>query len=148
MVLAGHMTRSRQRRCSMKKVLLKNFAIFQILPIRLHLLWIFLTDFLWYMSAKGINIYNLCYNALVLKKSGRTFQNGSFRTLFRQKYGPSQKSSSIFFLKIGKKIVSLQEPFILSKCLKFWLSHGWFFVLWDILLWHKEWEASSSLVFI
>ena len=134
LTMAGNMTGSRQRRCSVKKGVLKNFSIFQILPIRLHLLWTFLTDFQWDMSAKVINIYNLCYNALVLKKICKTFQKCSFRTLFRQKHGPGQKSSSNFFLEITKEIISLQEPFILSKCLKFWLSHGWFFVLWDILL--------------
>ena len=31
------------------------------------------------------NIYNFCYNVLVLKKIGKTLKNCSFRTLFKEK---------------------------------------------------------------
>ena len=92
----------------------------------------FFADFHWDMSGNLINIYNLCYNTVVLK-----LLNCSFRTLFGQKLGqqrPCPKSSSIFFSGDNKRIISFQELFISSKYHKFWLSYEWFSVLYDILL--------------
>ena len=86
---------------------------------------------------KLINIYNLCYNTAVLKKITKTFTNCSFRTVFGQKLGqqrPCPKSSSIFFWRWQKVIISFQELFILSEYHKFWLSYEWFSVLYDVLL--------------
>ena len=71
------------------------------------------------------------------KKITKAFTNCSFRTLFGQKLGqqrPCPKSSSIFFSGDNKRIISFQELFISSKYHKFWLSYGWFSVLYEILL--------------
>ena len=76
------------------------------------------------MSAKGINIYNLCYNALVLKKIGKTFQKCSFRTLYRQKHGPGQKSSSIFFSENRKEDRKHSRTFHFIKMSKV-LTESW-----------------------
>ena len=40
----------------------------QIIPFRFHPLIEFFTDFHWDLSGNWINIYNLCYNAAVLKE--------------------------------------------------------------------------------
>ena len=57
------------------------------------------------MSENWINIYNLCCNAVFVKKIAKLVKNCYFRTLFRQKlgqHGPHPKSSSIFCLEITK----------------------------------------------
>ena len=94
----------------------------------------FFADFHWDMSGNLINIYNLCYNTVVLKKIAKTFTDCSFRTLFGQKLSqqrPCPKSSSIFFFWRYHKLF---RTFYLSKYHKFWLSYEWFYALYDILL--------------
>ena len=65
----------------------------------------FFAVFHWDMSGNLINIYNLHYNIVVLKKIAKAFTNCSFRILFGQKLGqqrPCPKSSLIFFLEITR----------------------------------------------
>ena len=87
------------------------------------------------MLGHWINIYNLCYHIVVLKKKpGKVVKNCSSRTLFGQKlgqHGPQPKWSSIIFLEIKDNKLSI---FISSKYIKFWLSYEWFSDLCNILL--------------
>ena len=97
----------------------------------------FFIDFHWDMSENLINIYNLRYNTVVLKKVAKTFTNCSFRTLFGQKTRPAEAMPKIkfnFFLEITKGDYKLSRTFYFIKNHNFWLSYEWFYVLYDILL--------------
>ena len=74
------------------------------------------------MSSSSQNMaqnYNLRYNAVVLKKIGKTFKSYCFKTLFGQKldqHEPRPKSNSISFSGNNRKeIKRFQELLILSK---------------------------------
>ena len=100
------------------------------------------------MSGNWFNIYNLCYNNVVLKKIARTFKHCPFRIIFGQKLGqrrPWLKSSSIFFSRWQKEIIGFQELFILSKYHTFWLGYEWISLLYDILL-PKPWLFLAETV--
>ena len=67
-----------------------------------------------------INIYNLCYNTVVLKKIGDAFLKiALLQPYFRQKQGhhePHPKTSSIFLkLTRGDHRLSYERTFDLSK---------------------------------
>ena len=100
----------------------------------------FFADSHWDMSGNLINIYNLRYKIVVLKKNHQSFHKLLFqdpiwaKTKGQQR--PCPKSSSVFFVEItrGDHKLSNQKLFISLKYHKFWLSYGWYSVLYDILL--------------
>ena len=96
------------------------------------------------MSGNWINIYNFCYNTVVLeKKLGKTVKNCSFRILFGQKvgqHGPHPKSSWIFFVevtqgdhKLSRTFYFIKISYVLTELTELWLIFC-LDILCDILL--------------
>ena len=89
------------------------------------------------MSGNWINIYNFCYNTVVLeKKLGKTVKNCSFRILYGQKvgqHGPHPKSSWIFCVEVAKGDHKLSRTFYFIK-ISYVLTELW--VMTDFLSWY------------
>ena len=87
----------------------------------------FFADFCWDKLGHWINIYNLHYHIVVLKKkNGKTVKNCSSRILFGQKlgqHGPRPKWSSIFFLEITKGDHKFSRTFYFIKVHNYLLTY-------------------------
>ena len=90
----------------------------------------FFADFHWDMSGNLINIYNLRYNTVVLKKKSLKLLQIALLGPYLGKNSASRghaQNQVQFFLEITKGDHKLSRTFfILSKYCKFWLSYEWF----------------------
>ena len=95
----------------------------------------FFSDFYWDMLGHWINIYNLFYHIVVLKKKLlKIVLLGHYLGKNWASMSHTQNEAKFFFWKQQKKIISFQELFALSKYHTFWLRYEWFSDLCDILL--------------
>ena len=104
------------------------------------------------MSGNLINIYNLHYKIVVLKKNRQSFHKLLFqdpiwaKTKGQQR--PCPKSSSVFFVEItrGDHKLSNQKLFISLKYHKFWLSYGWFMSCMTFCFQNQPFPAETDVV--
>ena len=110
----------------------------QILPFKSTHHGFFFADFWWDMLGHWINIDNLCYHIVVLKKKNlakllKIALLGPYLGKNWASMGHTQNEAIYIYWKWQKEIISFQELFISSRY-KFWLSYEWFSDLYNILL--------------